>query len=930
MDEIIEQLRIISEADPKDRDWISTSIQEGTPEENITEFLTRVHDLRSRLSPSEIDNTMLYLRTIPNYVERETELYLLERALDFFHENFGPSASTTTLSQLQGWIDFNKTKVMQQRQGEGNLKVELVLEHNWVDHPRKRLTLRYVPYQNVIGNYGFFSAPVLLQCRYRPQNLELQLSYEVNSSLTQGWPTEWEQPKPTNYRIASSQWRRNKDFFIFSFKIEIPVRKPKNHREPVYVAISAVRLDNKEQVKIEGRIVWDHWDLKAPEENINLEWPDGIEIKYVTSHPIGPQEHLDYIKDRVLGGSSFAIVAPRRFGKTTLAMYLKEIGNEWDLVVPKPVLCTQMRESESGIDMQRIWEAFSIDLTDILGASLKPVKDNIPELQAFDHVRRAAKKQGKKGILLILDEAQLFFPRVNGPHLGNAIKDHLEREWSRRDIEDKVPLYFGFIGLPDMLEKMGANLQGLLMPKDANKISHNTLNSLVYSFTKNTLHTTRDARDRLSKKAGNLFMLKTLLAELVKRVNDERRHWLFYDDVIEVVDDLKISLSRGERPEIAQYLRDILNESEDVNLWRPRPCYPTAVALAKILSEKQAVPENCLSEVTELLTQWCIESGYEGANRLVYSEQRALEHYRSLEELDIIHPHSGFNSDIIEAWLIGQSITFPNNSKDRDALFAGALKRIRLPEIRELIREGSQAHIYKFAERSESYALRVIFLSNQESQRRFHENITILETIKDHAFQSKDGAEFIYRLKDIGIADSAVTEGSSDIAGVEIYKWIDGISLEEKIGHLTTTLVAIVGQKLAKAVSLIHKNDILHRDICPRNIILEDGTEKPVLIDFGLARFGAHEMKTVINSKYTAPEIRGSRPKWSKAADIYSLGTTLQCLLRDSDKTNDALSEIIAVCQDENPDNRPNASDLLKKIEMIVPDLPVEEKRFRS
>ena len=89
-------------------------------------------------------------------------------------------------------------------------------------------------------------------------------------------------------------------------------------------------------------------------------------------------------------------------------------------------------------------------------------------------------------------------------------------------------------------------------------------------------------------------------------------------------------------------------------------------------------------------------------------------------------------------------------------------------------------------------------------------------------------------------------------------------------------------------------------------------------------------MNTVINSKYTAPEIRGAKPKWSKASDIFSLGITLQCLLKESYKTEDILSKILLACQEENPEKRPDVSEILKTFEEVVPELHVEEKRVEA
>ena len=44
----------------------------------------------------------------------------------------------------------------------------------------------------------------------------------------------------------------------------------------------------------------------------------------------------------------------------------------------------------------------------------------------------------------------------------------------------------------------------------------------------------------------------------------------------------------------------------------------------------------------------------------------------------------------------------------------------------------------------------------------------------------------------------------------------------------------------------IHKRNIIHRDIKPDNIILEDGTEDIKLCDFGVAKSNLDSKKTTV------------------------------------------------------------------------------------
>jgi len=43
-------------------------------------------------------------------------------------------------------------------------------------------------------------------------------------------------------------------------------------------------------------------------------------------------------------------------------------------------------------------------------------------------------------------------------------------------------------------------------------------------------------------------------------------------------------------------------------------------------------------------------------------------------------------------------------------------------------------------------------------------------------------------------------------------------------------------RQVGEAVKVVHQNGLLHRDIKPQNLILRQGTQQVVLIDFGIAR----------------------------------------------------------------------------------------------
>ncbi|MCK0097257.1 serine/threonine protein kinase [Yoonia sp. F2084L] len=90
--------------------------------------------------------------------------------------------------------------------------------------------------------------------------------------------------------------------------------------------------------------------------------------------------------------------------------------------------------------------------------------------------------------------------------------------------------------------------------------------------------------------------------------------------------------------------------------------------------------------------------------------------------------------------------------------------------------------------------------------------------------------------------------------------------------------------KLLDAVDLVHKRDLLHRDISPDNILL-DKWGSPVLIDFGAAREEASRETRAISSVlvvkdgYSPQEFYFAGGKQGPSSDLYALGATFYHLI---------------------------------------------------
>ncbi len=115
-----------------------------------------------------------------------------------------------------------------------------------------------------------------------------------------------------------------------------------------------------------------------------------------------------------------------------------------------------------------------------------------------------------------------------------------------------------------------------------------------------------------------------------------------------------------------------------------------------------------------------------------------------------------------------------------------------------------------------------------------------------------------------------------------VMELIDGGSLADRVardGPVDALEAAQIGLALLGALRVAHAAGVLHRDLKPANVLLESGTGRVVLTDFGIAQVEGATTLTetggfVGSPEYTAPE-RMAGERAGPGADLWSLGALL-------------------------------------------------------
>ena len=162
------------------------------------------------------------------------------------------------------------------------------------------------------------------------------------------------------------------------------------------------------------------------------------------------------------------------------------------------------------------------------------------------------------------------------------------------------------------------------------------------------------------------------------------------------------------------------------------------------------------------------------------------------------------------------------------------------------------------------------------------------------------------------VHEHVVTIHAVDEAGGLPYlvmQYVAGRSLQERIdadGPLGLIEILRIGMQAASGLAAAHAQGLVHRDVKPANILLENGVERVKLTDFGLARAADDASLTQSGvvagtPQYMAPEQARGEPV-DHRADLFSLGSVLyaMCTGRPPFRAETTVAVLRRVC-DETP-----------------------------
>jgi len=140
-----------------------------------------------------------------------------------------------------------------------------------------------------------------------------------------------------------------------------------------------------------------------------------------------------------------------------------------------------------------------------------------------------------------------------------------------------------------------------------------------------------------------------------------------------------------------------------------------------------------------------------------------------------------------------------------------------------------------------------------------------------------------------------------------VMQYVPGRSLQDRVdqgGPLSAEEISRIGMQAAAGLAAAHAQGVIHRDVKPGNIMLENGVERVLLTDFGLARAAddaslTHSGIVAGTPHYMSPEQASGEPTDGRS-DLFSLGAVLYFMATGHPpfRAEQAMAVLNRICRD--------------------------------
>jgi tRNA A-37 threonylcarbamoyl transferase component Bud32 len=140
-----------------------------------------------------------------------------------------------------------------------------------------------------------------------------------------------------------------------------------------------------------------------------------------------------------------------------------------------------------------------------------------------------------------------------------------------------------------------------------------------------------------------------------------------------------------------------------------------------------------------------------------------------------------------------------------------------------------------------------------------------------------------------------------------VMECVSGLSLEQKLqqsGMLDVASILRIGMQVASGLAAAHKQGLVHRDVKPGNILLENGVERVKITDFGLARAANDAAITRTGEVAGTPQYMSPEQALGQSvdarSDLFSLGSVVyaMCTGRSPFRAETTIAALRRVCDD--------------------------------